>query len=58
VAVWDTTYRPNRKPSFEKTSVPRIIEYGIECVGFGPAARQHDALVVQPGRNDRQELLG
>jgi hypothetical protein len=58
VAVWDTTYRPNRKPSFEKTSVPRVIEYGMECVGFGLAARQQDALVAQPGLYDRHELRG
>jgi hypothetical protein len=36
----------NRKPSFEKTGVPRIIEYGVKYVSFAPEVRQHDAVVV------------
>jgi hypothetical protein len=57
-AVGDTARRLHRKPSFEKTGIPRIIEYCDQCVGFGLEVRQQDTVVVQPRTYDRQKIRG
>jgi hypothetical protein len=57
-AVGDTARRLHRKPSFEETSVPRVIEYCDKCVGFGLEVRQQDTVVVQPRTYDRQKICG